>query len=288
MHIENSDLVTVRDMLGIIEIRHMLKKNTKCKIRVISKDEYINVDTGEIFKFEKGKERKDKYRSLRRTFSNLRYLINNNFCGNSNELFVTLTYGGKERPMISDNEVFYRDFKVFMKTMRRKFGKIEYLTIVEPHADGHLHAHVLMKFMDYENIFIKNDVIAKIWKRGFVTVKGLDDVDNVGAYLSAYLSDIELTSETLVDSILKNENNEVKDINGKKIIKGGRLKYYVDDVNIYRRSRGIVMPEAKNIKYGEIKEKSGIRERKPDFVKEKIIDDEFFNVITYEYYNTRK
>ncbi|PBG07275.1 hypothetical protein BGU81_25390, partial [Clostridioides difficile] len=39
---------------------------------------------------------------------------------------------------------------------------------------------------------IPNSKMSELWKQGFTVTKKLDDVDNVGAYLTAYLGDISL------------------------------------------------------------------------------------------------
>lgn len=292
--IKDFDWIRCRDMNGIIELQYMQKKNTECPIQVLPEGRYVLKETGEIFKFKEpdSDSRISSYKSLRRTFKNLRYIINNNFIGAKNELFLTLTYGhdkGK-RLKFEDSKEFYNDFKIFMILMRRKYGRIEYINVVEPHEDGHLHAHVLMKFLDISAVFIPNEDIAKIWGHGFVVVSSLKDVDNIGAYVSAYLSDVEVSEKTVMDSIKANERPEIKEVDGKSYIKGGRLKYYPKKFNLYRASRGIVKPEilegiAKNIK----KEVGIPHRREPDFRKKYDIEiGDFKNTIIYEHFNTRK
>lgn len=40
--------------------------------------------------------------------------------------------------------------------------------------------------------YIPNDEMAEIWGQGFTKTRRLDNVDNVGAYLTAYLGDMEI------------------------------------------------------------------------------------------------
>ena len=291
--INNSDWVRMRNMQGIIEIQYMQKKNNDCPIQILPGKRYALKETGEIFNFKENqdKSRMNSYKSLRRTFKNLRYLINNNFIGARNELFLTLTYGADKgkRLTFDDSKQFYIDFKIFIKEMRRKFGKLEYINVVEPHEDGHIHAHVLVKFLDIKTVFIDSKLIEKIWGRGFVKVSSLKDVDNIGAYVSAYLSDVELTEQTAMDVVKSNENPEIKEVNGKKYIKGGRLKYYPAEFNLYRASRGIIKPDIVEGISEEIKKEAGILGEEPDFRKKYDIEiDEFKNTIIYEHFNTRK
>lgn len=279
-------------MYGIVEIKYMQNRNSECPIKVLSGNRYLVKSTGEIFDFDKtGTDRSYSYKSLKRTFRNLRYLINNNFFGHRNELFVTLTYGGKDRPLISleGAKRFYMDFKVYIKGLRRAFGKIEFISVVEPHADGHLHAHVLLKFVNYSDIFIKNcDMQNVYWKHGFTKTSNLVGITNIGAYLSAYLSDVEVSDSVFDDCVKNGEKIVIKEINGKKFVKGARLKYYPKKFNIYRRSRGIREPDVIKGFSGQIKKEIGILGREPDFSgRFDFCSDDFTNTIIYEHFNLR-
>lgn len=290
--IDDNLYVHARNMSGIVEIKYMEKKNNNCPIKVLNGNQYLIKSTGEICEFDKsGTDRAYSCKSLKRTFRNLRYLINNNFFGHKNELFITLTYGGKDRPLVSFEGAkrFYTDFKVYIKGLRRDFGKIEFINVVEPHQDGHLHAHVLLKFVDYPDIFIKNcDMQNVYWKHGFTKTSNLVGVTNIGAYLSAYLSDVEVSDAVIHDCIKNGEKIDVKEINGKKFVKGARLKYYPKKFNIYRRSRGIKEPEIIKGFSGQIKKEIGILGIEPDFSgRFDFCSDNFTNTIICEHFNLR-
>lgn len=289
--IHDNFLVDFRDMHGIIEMKYMEKRNFECPIQVLDGDRYLVRSTGEVCEFDKsGTNRTDSYKSLKRTFRNLRYLINNNFFGDRNELFITLTYGGIDRPRILDGgKRFYMDFQIYIKALRRKYGRIEFVNVVEPHEDGHLHAHVLLKFFDHDFIFIPNDDMQNVyWKRGFTKTSNLVGVTNIGAYLSAYMTDVEVSDENVHDCLVSGEKIEVKEVNGKRYIKGGRLKYYPKKFRIYRRSKGILEPKVISGVSSEIKKKIGILSREPDFTKKyEIKINDFSNTIIYEHFNLR-
>lgn len=288
--IRDDAFVRMRTMNGLVEFQYLEKRNTECPILVLNEKQYLVKATGEVKDFDTSTEnRADSYKSLRRTFKTLRYLINANFCSASNELFVTLTYA-KDRPCVDSEgaKVFLRDFKVFMKKIRKKYGQVEFINVVEPHSDGHIHAHVLMKFIDYDSIFIANSELATIWGKGFVKVTNLKNVDNVGAYLSAYLSDVELTQDSIYDCLNANETIKIKNACGKKFIKGGRLKYYVKGFRIYRKSKGIKEPIFFDGKYSELKKRAGITCQKPCYSKSyQFATKDFSNTIIYEHFNLR-
>ena len=289
--INDNFLVDFRDMHGIIEMKYMEKRNFECPIQVLDKNRYLVRSTGEVCEFDKsGTNRTDSYKSLKRTFRNLRYLINNNFFGDRNELFITLTYGGDDRPRILDGgKRFYMDFQIYIKALRRKYGQIEFVNVVEPHEDGHLHAHVLLKFFDHDFIFIPNDDMQNVyWKRGFTKTSNLVGITNIGAYLSAYMTDVEVSDENVHDCLVSGEKVEFKEVNGKRYIKGGRLKYYPKKFRIYRRSKGILEPKVILGVSGDIKKKIGILGREPDFIKKcEIVVNDFSNTIIYEHFNLR-
>jgi len=276
--------VTVTDMGHIVEIQHLEKRNYKQHIQKIDKDHYVLLETGELLEFQKSDNRGDNENSLRKTFKNMRYLINNNFKGLPNELHVTLTYAEN----MKDTKRLYKDFKNFMKRLRYEFKgeSIDYLNVIEPQERGAWHCHLLLRFNDREKVFISNSELAEMWGQGFLTIKSLKDVDNIGAYLSAYLADIEVPEGRTV----KNEKDlVVKRVDGKdkRFIKGGRLWMYPSGMNLFRSSRGIVKPTRTEMTYKDIKKVVG--STKPHYQKQYVVEkDDFKNTITYEQYNLKR
>lgn len=284
------DIVTVTKMNHITEIQYLEKMNTKQHIKKISSDNYVVLSTGEIKDFEKTEIRLENQNSLRKTFKKLRYLINNNFSGAKNELFVTLTFAPDEfgwRPAVSDTEFLTKSFKSFYRRLKRKYGAIEFVRVLEPHEDGHAHNHVLFKFLDMDKVFIDNTTFADLWGKGFVTIHSLKDVDNIGAYVSGYLTDVELNESTGMDKINSSDSNSIIEKDGKKYIKGGRLKYYPTGVQIYNKSKGIKPPERVKMSYKNAKKIAGSGQ--PTFEKNILIEnDDFSNKLRFEYYNSKR
>lgn len=285
--IADSSYVTVTKMNHIVEVQHMTKKNSQCHIQKLSKNTYVDKRDGEIKEFQLNENRSENLNSLRQTFKKLRYLINNNFFGSQNELFITLTYAQQT----NDHIKVGKDYDNFLKRLKRKYkpiSNVEALKVLEPHASGNYHMHVLLKFIDLDSVFIKNSELADIWKNGFVSVQSLAGVDNIGAYLSAYMSDLEVPSN--YDT--KADNVEEKEVNGqkKKFIKGGRLVFYPSGVNLYTKTKGIVYPEREQMTYKKLK-KNVVRSAKPNYKKTIEINDKeknFSNTITYEQYNLKR
>lgn len=282
---ENS-LVTVTKMNHLLEVQHMDKKNDSCHIKKLDSDRYVDIATGEIKDFKKTENRSQGLNSLRQTFKKLRYLINNNFTGASNELFLTLTY----KDQTNDHLQVGSDYKNFLKRLKyeyREVTTIDALKVLEPHASGNYHMHVLLRFNDLGQVYIPNEKLAEIWGLGFVKIQSLKGVDNVGAYLSAYMADLEVPD----DYSHENSDLEEKLVNGKKkkFIKGGRLAFYPTGVNLYSKTKGILYPERKEMHYSEAKKIVGAAT--PHYKKSLHIADEekdFSNTITYEQYNLKR
>lgn len=289
--------VKLTDMGNVKEIMSMSKVNNKpFGIKKISKNEYVVVETGEVVEYQKKSEnRSEDKESLRKTFKRLRQLINTNFTGELNELCFTITY--KEN--VTDPKVLYDDFKKFMKKLKYKYGSIDYINVVEPQGRGAWHCHILLKFNDLRKAYIPNKTISEMWGHGFVTVKAMKkDIDNLGAYLSAYLGDVEINDNNLQelweDGVVKIGqaiNIKEVDVDGvkKKFIKGGRLHYYPSGMNIYRTSRGIKQPQISQMTYEDAKKIVGVAS--PTYTTRTVIkddNDKVLNSIIYEQYNLKR
>lgn len=292
--IDQKSKVKLTDMGDLKEVMYLKHINTEpFPITKVNKDEYIVHTTGEIKQYNHTETRNENKENLRRTFKKLRNLINYNFRGGQNELAFTITY--QENMM--DVKRLYRDCDRFFKRLRYKYGSFDYISVVEPQGRGAWHCHILLKFNDMEKAYIPNKDVASLWGNGFVKVKAIKrNVDNLGAYLSAYLGDVEYTKESvkeLQEEGLPLSAMEIKevDVDGqkKKFIKGGRLHFYPTGMNIYRKSRGIQEPKAEYVKYAEVKKIVGYAE--PNYrTSYQIYDDEGneVNTIVYEQYNLKR
>jgi len=221
-------------------------KNKRVKI---DGETIIYVDDSEVYEFmpkdnETGEHMRNR-RSLRRIFVTLRQLICTNFVGAQNEQFITLTYEGDKQT--NDPKILHKDFKNFWDRLKRRYlGRdLSYISIVEPHASGNWHIHLLVKSNDGEPLIMHGNELYSVWRNGYVTVEDIKS-DNIGAYFIAYFTNMELSSP---EDIAKYEGEEdIKEKNGKKYIKGKRLDFYPDNMMIYRMSDNILRP---SVTHGE-------------------------------------
>lgn len=284
--------VKLTRMGNISEIQYCQKKNSKQTILMLENKRYCICDTGEIKDCIKNETRATQEGSLRRTFKNIRNLINTNLVQVENARWITLTYAEN----MTDTKKLYEDFDKFKKRFnyycqKNGYEKPSYITVVEPQERGAWHHHLLFIWKT-KAPFIPNKLLRGIWGNGFVKIKQLNNVDNIGAYLTAYLADIPLNdqkqalNEEIKEVEITNDNGK-KEI--KKFIKGGRLKLYPVGMNIYRTSRDIKRPTEEYMSYKKALKKASAET--PTFqktIKVSDTDTKFLNIITTEYYNSNR
>lgn len=286
-------LVQLKEMGNILEVRSMSRTPTM-PIKKLDKDFYVELGTGEVKEFKHTEKRTDNQTSVAQSLKHLREYINTNVIDSRKALFITLTYAKN----MTDGQRLYADFRKFNMRLayymrKNKLPPYEYIVAIEPQARGSLHAHLLLIFKK-KAPFIHNADLAKIWRYGFVKIKSLKNVDNIGAYLSAYLGDMEL-DEALCAGTSGNSFKvvETTDEGGKReskaIVKGARLRLYPKGFRLFRKSRGIVPPTVTDCTNAEAMQKVG----NAALTYEKTIkltddDGKTCNVINYRHYNKKR
>lgn len=274
---------------NIMEIKEISKLNCKQTIQRLNKDEGVVLSTGEKIQYNHADDRSGNTKYMAKSMKNLRDLINANTENTDNCLFATFTYAEN----MTDTKRLYEDKKNFYKRFRyyceqKGYPRPEYISAAEPQGRGAWHTHDIMIFPG-KAPFIPNAELAELWGFGFVTVKKLDNVDNVGAYLTAYLCDIpveeaERCGINAADYSVKEVDSELGSKQKKKILKGARLSLYPSGMNFYRCSRGVKRPKVEWMPV----EKANKKASAATLTYEKyirIFDDEFSSDISYRYFN---
>lgn len=290
-------LVKVTEMGNIIEVQYMSRRNSKQTVKMLEGGEqYVVCSSGEIKDVVHHETRKDNKKGLYKTFANMRAIINTNVTDVSKVRWCTLTYAEN----MTDTKKLYLDFQQFNQRFQyyckqQGYSKPEYIVMMEPQGRGAWHAHLLYIWQDMKAPYIANDVFAKLWGHGFVRIKKLDNVDNVGAYLTAYLGDMELSevdwhkwNKITRGAIVKQV--EMTDENGEKvtkpILKGARLNLYPANFNMLRCSRGIKRPTEEMLSQEMANKKVlGATKTFETAVKLTDIENEFDSVIIKTQYN---
>jgi len=95
--------------------------------------------------------------------------------------FITFTFARNQ----CDLDGAMKMWDDYMKRMRRAYGPMKYLAVVEFQKRGAVHFHVL--FFNLPFIYGVKDDLAEMWGHGFVKVITVNHVKNLGAYVSKYL-----------------------------------------------------------------------------------------------------
>lgn len=285
--------VKLKIMNHISEVKY-LKKPAEIHIRKLDKDNYIELSTGEIKSITHAETRADDKISVSQSLRKLRDLINTNIKDTENCLWVTLTYAEN----MTDPVRLYNDFRKYNMRLqyylkKKGYSKCEMIVCIEPQARGSFHAHILKIFTN-EYPFIPNADLAKIWSHGYVKVKSLKNIDNVGLYLTCYLGDLELDENVILN---KHKIGYIKEVEAtdddgikkkKAIIKGGRLKLYTVGTHIFRTTKGIIRPITEECTEAEAMQKIGTAEM--TYEKTIVISDDEgneINTINYRHFNSK-
>ena len=208
-----------KDMIEVVTWQKSLSG-----IKRISKTQYINVETGEVFEYKIGNQKADNTQSIKNSLKRLNVLIRDNFA-ELESFFVTLTYAEE----MKDFNKAVNDFRKFYDKLKyhHKQYQLEFLRIIEPTDNGIWHIHILLKStIDNEKFIIKQEDVQALWKYGSVKVKQIYNVNGLIKYFCTYHS----------EKSMKNMRKS------KSKIKQARWKYYPYGARIYAKSKGIVYP----------------------------------------------
>ena len=145
---------------NILTLTTVNSRNDKQTIQKINKDEYVFLETGELKQYKHTENRSENTKSVRESIGRLRDLINNNFSGGKNELWITLTFGNNK---VYNPKELLPYFEKFIKRLRYKYidKKIDYIYIPEPHEKGDWHIHLLLK--SNKSLMIPNKDLNALW-----------------------------------------------------------------------------------------------------------------------------
>lgn len=199
---------------------------------------------------------------LQRAKRDLRRLINANHGQYGDQFtskFLTLTFGD----LITDVKEANYEFQKFIKRLNylafnTKKANLKYNAVIEFQKRGAIHYHLII----YNMPWTKHKVIEETWGNGWVFINKIDEVDNVGAYVSEYLGNAE-----------KGQGKDVFDdrLQGKKS---------------YFSSRGLYKPI-------EITDKKIVEQVATALLNEKLsysatFENEHLGNITYKQYNLKR
>jgi len=122
----------------------------------------------------------------------------------SNVLFATLTYDIKRSSIRDAWETIGKDFNNWIRSLRKKYGRISHLRCWEASKKGYPHIHVLMTFHDYKfqvkrikgkYRVLEKEVFEKSY-HSFVDVQAIREVREGVKYVTKYLTKTKNESKT--------------------------------------------------------------------------------------------
>lgn len=123
VRINNDKLVVAYKNGKMLELTTVGKQDKT--IKPLKEGKYIKLSTGEIKYFIKGSNnRTANLKSLKVTFKKIRRIVATNF--HSGDLWLTLTYAQNNGKPMRDTTRVYKDFDLFKRKFKRKFGDFEY------------------------------------------------------------------------------------------------------------------------------------------------------------------
>ena len=123
-------------------------------------------------------KRENRRKRAQRARQKVRRYANANFDNNSK--FLTLTFKDNLTDLKAANRLFTCFIKRFNRFLR---SSLQYISTPQPQKRGAIHYHLLMNCP-----YIPHKKISEIWGHGFIKINRIDNVDNVGAYVTRYMS----------------------------------------------------------------------------------------------------
>lgn len=93
--------------------------------------------------------------------------------------FLTLTFAKN----ITDISYARYEFDKFIKRLKTRFKALQFINVIEFQKRGAIHFHLLCN-LPYINV----NELSRIWKHGFIKLNRIDNIDNVGAYITKYMT----------------------------------------------------------------------------------------------------
>lgn len=121
-------------------------------------------------------KRENRAKIARRARETVRRTINAN---PQLDKFFTLTYAEN----LQDVAQSRKEFDVFIKRLKRLHPHLQYVCVIEFQQRGAIHFHLLCNLP-----YVEQRTLQSLWGHGIVHIKRLDNVDNIGAYMTKYMS----------------------------------------------------------------------------------------------------
>lgn len=127
------------------------------------------------FTSEEVKE-ENRSKTLSRAKSKVRRVVNANPHLNK---FLTLTFAENLQAF----EIARYEFDKFIKRLKTRFGSVQFVEVPEFQKRGAIHFHMVCNLP-----YVDVNELAKIWGNGFLKINRIDNIDDLGAYITKYMT----------------------------------------------------------------------------------------------------
>lgn len=233
----NSKIIFLPDSAEVVTAKNSGGSTALSSIKRISKNEYVKVETGEVFKYNTNANKTNNTVSIKKSLKNLRKLILNNFV-EFESIFITLTY----KDEMFDFTQAVQDYTKFFESLKKhyKHYNLKYLRIIEPTDKGNWHIHVLLKSAEkVDKFYISQETVQNIWKHGSVKVEQIHNIEGLANYFCTYSNDDKALPEKAKPKHVKKQE---------------RWKYYPYRARIFAKSNDIVYPKTVKATRGQVDE----------------------------------
>lgn len=93
--------------------------------------------------------------------------------------FLTITFAEN----VTDLDFAHYEFDKFVKRLKTRFGEFRYISVIEFQKRGAIHFHLLCNLP-----YVDVNELRTVWRNGFIKLNRIDNVDNVGAYVTKYMT----------------------------------------------------------------------------------------------------
>lgn len=121
-------------------------------------------------------KRENRAKTASRARATVRRMVNANPQLNK---FLTLTFAEN----VTDITRAHYELEKFIKRLKTRCEGFQYLYVIEFQKRGAVHFHLLCNLP-----YIDVNALAKVWGNGFVKLNRIDKCDNVGAYVTKYMT----------------------------------------------------------------------------------------------------
>lgn len=234
-----------------IQTTNKRQNNLKQNIKKLNKEEYLDMRTGEIKKYNLNYGKNNK--GVKRAMKRFKKLLTNNFFGEQNELFITFTC----KEPVQDVDKINSYFNKFWGKLQRRYKSLGFAYVIEMQKEREsLHIHALIKDMGNSTLTIANNEIRELWGKGFTKTNRISK------------SKEKINEEDAIKQIEEDDENENEDEDEADaqeeygidavisyMIKSDSKENIPQNKQLYHNSRCFQFPTVEEMKYKDALEK---------------------------------